>query len=187
MTLIANWYPFQEPNGGPDFYPFTTDAHYDINIDSQGTGTPDLVHPGSPGPHHRGRAGAAAGAGGRRQPGRPGALPALPGRTRLQHRPSPAGPGPLPQRAPPRSDLHRLGGRVGPRRGRPRPDPPRGGRLPDGRRPGAAAAARTGVRRAAGVLGRAREAAAQYGVLEAEQRLFAADARSRLTAVRGRR
>ncbi|MFI0937396.1 DUF4331 domain-containing protein [Streptomyces sp. NPDC021020] len=44
VTLVANWYPFQEPNGGPNFYPFATDAHYDINIDSQGTGTPDLTY-----------------------------------------------------------------------------------------------------------------------------------------------
>ena len=26
MTLIANWIPFEEPNGGPNFYPFATDA-----------------------------------------------------------------------------------------------------------------------------------------------------------------
>ncbi|MEE4545980.1 DUF4331 domain-containing protein [Streptomyces sp. V4-01] len=44
VTLVANWYPFQEPNGGPNFYPFATDAHYDINIDSQGTGKPDLTY-----------------------------------------------------------------------------------------------------------------------------------------------
>ncbi|WP_405581758.1 DUF4331 domain-containing protein [Streptomyces sp. NBC_01190] len=44
VTLVANWYPFQEPNGGPNFYPFATDAHYDINIDSRGTGKPDLTY-----------------------------------------------------------------------------------------------------------------------------------------------
>ncbi|MEU3461064.1 DUF4331 domain-containing protein [Streptomyces sp. NPDC006733] len=44
VTLTANWIPFQEPNGGPNFYPWSTDAHYDINIDSQGTGKPDLTY-----------------------------------------------------------------------------------------------------------------------------------------------
>ncbi|GAA1069088.1 DUF4331 domain-containing protein [Kitasatospora nipponensis] len=44
VTLVANWLPFQEPNGGPNFYPWADGAHYDINIDSQGTGHPDLTY-----------------------------------------------------------------------------------------------------------------------------------------------
>ncbi len=44
VTLIANWFPFQEPNGGPNFYPWADGAHYDINIDSQGTGNPDITY-----------------------------------------------------------------------------------------------------------------------------------------------
>ncbi|MFB7944221.1 DUF4331 domain-containing protein [Kitasatospora phosalacinea] len=44
VTLIANWLPFQEPNGGPNFYPWADGAHYDINIDSQGTGHPDVTY-----------------------------------------------------------------------------------------------------------------------------------------------
>jgi hypothetical protein len=54
VTLIANWIPFEEPNGGPNFYPFGTGAGtpttknqgytYDINIDSNGDGKPDLVY-----------------------------------------------------------------------------------------------------------------------------------------------
>ncbi|MGW2402816.1 DUF4331 domain-containing protein [Kitasatospora sp. NPDC001664] len=44
VTLIANWLPFQEPNGGPNFYPWADGAHYDINIDSQGTGKPDVTY-----------------------------------------------------------------------------------------------------------------------------------------------
>ncbi|MGW4652520.1 DUF4331 domain-containing protein [Kitasatospora sp. NPDC004289] len=44
VTLIANWLPFQEPNGGPNFYPWADGAHYDINIDSQGTGKPDITY-----------------------------------------------------------------------------------------------------------------------------------------------
>ncbi|GAA2146159.1 DUF4331 domain-containing protein [Kitasatospora kazusensis] len=44
VTLTANWFPFQEPNGGPNFFPWADGAHYDINIDSQGTGNPDLTY-----------------------------------------------------------------------------------------------------------------------------------------------
>src|SRR5918995_1028103 len=28
VTFVANWIPFEEPNGGPHFYPFSTDAAY---------------------------------------------------------------------------------------------------------------------------------------------------------------
>lgn len=44
VTLIANWIPFEEPNGGPNFYPFAAGSHYDINIDSSGTGKPDITY-----------------------------------------------------------------------------------------------------------------------------------------------
>jgi hypothetical protein len=54
VTLIANWIPFEEPNGGPNFYPFGTGAAglntpnqgytYDINIDSNGDGKANLVY-----------------------------------------------------------------------------------------------------------------------------------------------
>jgi Domain of unknown function (DUF4331) len=44
VTLIANWIPFEEPNGGPNFYPWSTDAHYDINIDANGDGKPDTTY-----------------------------------------------------------------------------------------------------------------------------------------------
>jgi hypothetical protein len=44
VTMVANWYPFQEPNGGPNFYPFATDTRHDINIDSDGDGKPDLTY-----------------------------------------------------------------------------------------------------------------------------------------------
>ena len=44
VTLVANWYPFQEPNGGPNFYPWATDARYDINIDNDGDARPDLTY-----------------------------------------------------------------------------------------------------------------------------------------------
>ncbi|MDQ2838075.1 MAG: DUF4331 domain-containing protein [Actinomycetota bacterium] len=44
VTLIANWIPFEEPNGGPNFYPFAAGAHYDINIDSNGDGKADITY-----------------------------------------------------------------------------------------------------------------------------------------------
>ncbi len=44
VTLIANWSPFSEPNGGPNFYPWEDGSWYDINIDSNGDATPDITY-----------------------------------------------------------------------------------------------------------------------------------------------
>jgi len=44
VTLIANWIPFEEPNGGPNFYPFQAGAQYDINIDNNGDGVADVTY-----------------------------------------------------------------------------------------------------------------------------------------------
>ncbi|WP_328581313.1 DUF4331 domain-containing protein [Streptomyces sp. NBC_00370] len=44
VTLVANWIPFEEPNGGPNFYPFADDAHYNIKIDGNGDGKPDTTY-----------------------------------------------------------------------------------------------------------------------------------------------
>jgi hypothetical protein len=43
VTFIANFGPFQEPNGGPNFYPFATDAVYKINVDNNGDAKADAV------------------------------------------------------------------------------------------------------------------------------------------------
>jgi len=43
VTLIANWLPFQEPAGGPNFYPFAADAHHDIHIDNDADAKPDIT------------------------------------------------------------------------------------------------------------------------------------------------
>ncbi len=43
-TLIANWSPFQDPSGGPNFYPWATDAAYDINIDNNGDAKADITY-----------------------------------------------------------------------------------------------------------------------------------------------
>ena len=44
VTLIANWIPFEEPNGGPNFFPWHPKSHYDINIDSNGDGKPNITY-----------------------------------------------------------------------------------------------------------------------------------------------
>jgi hypothetical protein len=44
VTIVANWIPFEEPNGGPNFYPFATDARYNIKIDNNGDGDPDVTY-----------------------------------------------------------------------------------------------------------------------------------------------
>ena len=44
VTLVANWIPMEEPAGGPNFYPWATDAHYDVNIDNNGDAKADLTY-----------------------------------------------------------------------------------------------------------------------------------------------
>ncbi|MBW8805544.1 MAG: DUF4331 domain-containing protein [Catenulisporales bacterium] len=44
VTLVSNWIPFEEPNGGPNFYPFANDAQYNIKIDNVGDGKPHIVY-----------------------------------------------------------------------------------------------------------------------------------------------
>ncbi|MBA2389430.1 MAG: DUF4331 domain-containing protein [Geodermatophilaceae bacterium] len=41
-TIIANWIPLEEPNGGPNFYPWAAGSKYYINIDNDGDGLADL-------------------------------------------------------------------------------------------------------------------------------------------------
>jgi hypothetical protein len=44
VTMIGNWRPFEEPNGGPNYYPFAEDTAYDINIDNNGDAKPDIKY-----------------------------------------------------------------------------------------------------------------------------------------------
>jgi Domain of unknown function (DUF4331) len=44
VTMIANWIPFEEPNGGPNFYPWADDTRYNIKIDNDGDALPDLTY-----------------------------------------------------------------------------------------------------------------------------------------------
>ncbi len=44
LTIISNWIPFQEPAGGPNFYPWGTGVNYDVNIDNDGDARADVVY-----------------------------------------------------------------------------------------------------------------------------------------------
>jgi hypothetical protein len=44
VTLIANYIPLQEPSGGPNFYEFGDDVLYEIHIDNNGDGEPDITY-----------------------------------------------------------------------------------------------------------------------------------------------
>lgn len=43
-TLIADWIPFEDPAGGPNFYKFAQDAQYDLHIDNTGDGQSELIY-----------------------------------------------------------------------------------------------------------------------------------------------
>src|SRR5215469_4559579 len=44
VTMIANYIPLEEPPGGPNFYEFGWDVQYDIHIDNNGDGHPDITY-----------------------------------------------------------------------------------------------------------------------------------------------
>ena len=44
VTLIANYIPFQAPDGGPNFYEFGDDVTYDIHISNKGKGEADITY-----------------------------------------------------------------------------------------------------------------------------------------------
>jgi hypothetical protein len=44
VTLMADWIPFEEPTGGPNFYTFDTQSRYNIKIDNNGNGLPDVTY-----------------------------------------------------------------------------------------------------------------------------------------------
>jgi hypothetical protein len=44
VTIIGNWDPFEEAAGGPNFFPWATDARYDINIDNDHDAKADIVY-----------------------------------------------------------------------------------------------------------------------------------------------
>ncbi|MBO4164772.1 MULTISPECIES: DUF4331 domain-containing protein [Micromonospora] len=44
VTLIANYVPLQLPSGGPNFFEFGDDVRYEIHIDNDGDGHPDVTY-----------------------------------------------------------------------------------------------------------------------------------------------
>src|SRR5438874_957252 len=44
VTLIANWIPLQQPQGGPNFYKFGDDVVYAFNIDTVGDGSDQISY-----------------------------------------------------------------------------------------------------------------------------------------------
>src|SRR6201989_2711582 len=44
VTIISDYYPGEDPAGGPNFYAFGDDVLYDINIDNNGDALPDITY-----------------------------------------------------------------------------------------------------------------------------------------------
>ena len=44
VTILANYIPFQDPQGGPNFYQFNPNALYEIHIDNNGDGVEDITY-----------------------------------------------------------------------------------------------------------------------------------------------
>jgi Domain of unknown function (DUF4331) len=44
VTMVANYYPLQDPFGGPNYFLLDPAARYEINIDNDGDGKPDIIY-----------------------------------------------------------------------------------------------------------------------------------------------
>ena len=44
VTIITNYIPVEAPGGGPNFYEFGDDVLYEIHIDNDGDGKPDVTY-----------------------------------------------------------------------------------------------------------------------------------------------
>jgi hypothetical protein len=44
VTLIANFVPLEDPDGGPNFFEFGDDVLYEINVSNSGTARPDITY-----------------------------------------------------------------------------------------------------------------------------------------------
>jgi hypothetical protein len=42
LTVVADWIPFEDPAGGPNFFRFDDRAHYYVNVDNTGDGKHDI-------------------------------------------------------------------------------------------------------------------------------------------------
>ena len=44
VTLISSWIPFEDPQGGPNFYKFGDNVLYEFKIDNNGDGVEDIIY-----------------------------------------------------------------------------------------------------------------------------------------------
>lgn len=44
VTILANFIPLQQPNGGPNFYEFGDDVQYDIHVSNRGKAESDIIY-----------------------------------------------------------------------------------------------------------------------------------------------
>jgi hypothetical protein len=44
VTLLANWIPGEDPAAGPNWYTFSERARYDLYVDKNGDGKPDVSY-----------------------------------------------------------------------------------------------------------------------------------------------
>ena len=44
VTIITNYIPLEDPAGGPNFFEFGDDVLYQINVDNDGDGRPDITY-----------------------------------------------------------------------------------------------------------------------------------------------
>ena len=44
VTIIANYIPFEDPAGGPNYYRFDPTARYEIHVDNDGDARPDITY-----------------------------------------------------------------------------------------------------------------------------------------------
>ena len=43
VTMVANYYPLQDPFGGPNYFLLDSNAYYDMKIDNNGDGKPEII------------------------------------------------------------------------------------------------------------------------------------------------
>src|SRR5437773_10750961 len=44
LTIVSNWIPGEDPAAGPNYYTFSQTARYNIYVDRNGDGKPDLTY-----------------------------------------------------------------------------------------------------------------------------------------------
>src|SRR6202162_5253485 len=44
LTIVSNWVPGEDPAAGPNYYTFSQSARYNIYVDRNGDGRPDVTY-----------------------------------------------------------------------------------------------------------------------------------------------